>query len=67
MYWKKIILVRKINTKIVCKDENKIIKDKIIFCEKTNFYDYILIDKSSFCIDQVNYYGYSKKILKFIK
>jgi len=61
---------KKINTKIVCKDENKIIEDRKNFCEETNktdFYDYISIDESSFCINQVNNYGYSKKNVEIHK
>ena len=63
---------KKINTRIVCKDIDKIELDRHIFSliiDET-FYDYISIDESSFCVDNTTTNVYSKisvQIKKLIK
>jgi transposase len=62
-----------IQNRIVCKNINKINQDRTEYSNNLNnsdFTNYISIDESSFCIDDVNRYGYSKKscqIKKIIK
>ena len=63
---------KKLNIRVVCKDINKIEEDRIncSLLIDDNFYDYISIDESSFCINDILNYGYSKKnveIKKIIK
>ena len=54
---------KKINNRIVCKDINKIKESRNIFANNNHdeqFLNYISIDESSFCITDINKYGYSK-------
>jgi len=50
----------------VCKNIDKIIEDRIKFCEDVsnnniNIENAISIDEVSFCVDEVKNYGFSKK------
>lgn len=70
---KKLSITRKkINNHIVCKDIDKIIKERQTFATNMNFdmNEAIYLDESSFCIDLHNTYGYSfkgKEINKLIR
>ena len=55
---------KRIQNRIVCKDINKIKEDRNNFSnnnDNNNFNEYISIDESSFCITDLQKYGYSKK------
>ena len=54
---------KRIQNRIVCKDVTKIKEDRINFSNNDNskFSEYISIDESSFCITDLQKYGYSKK------
>ena len=55
---------KRIQSRIVCKDINKIKEDRTNFAnnsDNNNFNEYISIDESSFCITDLQQYGYSKK------
>jgi transposase len=55
---------KRIQNRIVCKDIDKIKDDRITFADNSdnnNFNEYISIDESSFCITDMQKYGYSKK------
>ena len=54
---------KRINNHIICKDPGKIIDERKLFVDNLNFNinDAIYIDESSFCVNQVVNYGYSKK------
>lgn len=54
---------KRIQNRIVCKDVTKIKEDRIKFANNNNgnFSEYISIDESSFCITDLQKYGYSKK------
>ena len=60
---------KKINNHIVCKDIDIIMKERKMFVENMswNINDAIFIDESSFCINEIKEYGYSKKGLKINK
>jgi transposase len=54
---------KKIQNRIVCKDVNKIKEDRHNFAnnsDNNDFSEYISIDESSFCINDLQKYGYSK-------
>ena len=58
---------KRIQNKIVCKDINKIKEDRNKFSnnnDNNNFNQYISIDESSFCITDLQKYGYLKKVKK---
>lgn len=60
------ITTKKINTTVVCKDIHKIEEDRKIFAQSIentneNFYNYISIDESSFCVNDYLKKGYSMK------
>ena len=57
---------KRFKTRIVCKNIDKIIEDRIKFCEDVsnnniNIENAISIDEVSFCVDEVKNYGFSKK------
>lgn len=60
---------KKINNHIVCKDIAVVIQERKIFAENMNWdiNDAIFIDESSFCINEIKEYGYSKKGIKINK
>ena len=64
---------KKCNIRVVCKDINKIEEERKIFSKNLEFNNFLeseFIDESSFCIDDIINYGYSKKgkeILKITK
>jgi transposase len=64
---------KKIQNRIVCKNIDKIKEDRTLFAnykDNDNLIDYISIDETSFCINNLKNYGYSKsnkEIKKLIK
>ena len=60
---------KRFNVRIVCKDIDKIKEERHIFSSTTNnnFYNYISIDESSFCINDILNYGYSQKNIEIKK
>ena len=60
---------KRFNTRIVCKDIDKIKEDRQNFSLVTDnsFYNYISIDESSFCVNDILNYGYSQKNVEIKK
>jgi len=61
---------KRVNTRIICKDEEILLKERKEFSNNLDtdkFINNIFIDESSFCINDIIKYGYSKKGVSITK